>query len=365
MNRRFDVLVATIAFATAAPLLSQKAQVIPAGLGLDQKYGNSVASDWFSPVGVGDTMMLYSHSGVGLPDKAIIREIAMRPSAPSRLILEKGEAYLTIQLGFPASGVVAERIPADRASVVAGGLRGLTTVASSRVSLPAFDMRTSPRQFAIKIPIHPFVYDASRGGLVVQIRGYLTSATSMYTVDAYRAESDAVAAKLKQGLFADCILSGRQPNVVPGDSKTLVPGGVGAILASGFNTAQVMVFAGLPVGAPYPLDLSAIGMKGCRLHTAPIVLLPLRLDEWRRGYGGYAYLQLPNDPRLSGALLRLQAFEFDFFANAAGITLANGFEVEVGKGGARAYRVRTIHGGSRYYERIDSRESGLVLQLGY
>ena len=57
----------------------------------------------------------------------------------------------------------------------------------------------------------------------------------------------------------------------------------------------------------FPVDLSPIGMPGCKLQADVLVRMPLRLERWRRNQGGYAYLQLPNDAGLTGARLRLQS----------------------------------------------------------
>ena len=96
-------------------------------------------------------------------------------------------------------------------------------------------------------------------------------------------------------------------------------------LSNGPATAPGFVILGLQNTAPYPIDLTGIGMPSCRLYQSPDLLLRISFS------GGNARLSLaiPNDQALWGSTLDAQGVAMDASANEAGISSSNGGHIEV------------------------------------
>jgi hypothetical protein len=90
-----------------------------------------------------------------------------------------------------------------------------------------------------------------------------------------------------------------------------------------------LVFTGFSsTTTPYgrlPIDLSALGMTGCRLRVSPDLIVPVT------GTPARADLPIPPDPALTGALFHQQALVLDPGANPAGAVLSDAVTAVIGR----------------------------------
>ncbi len=91
-------------------------------------------------------------------------------------------------------------------------------------------------------------------------------------------------------------------------------------------------------GLRLPLDLGAVGMPGCALHTGPLLQQPFHAAG-----GGAAWtVALPPDPSLRGFACRGQAFFAQAGLNAAGIGATPGLRARIGPPDAAVTQVTSI-----------------------
>ncbi len=359
------VVLSSSAFLTTAliaksAIAQTNSIVVPAGFGYQATEGES----WVNvPSAGGSLLAYYSAPAVGLPDGAVISEIAFRPH---NSIHGGAKFSFTVALGYPAVGVRPESMPRDRSKIIASG--SLKTVAQTLlVDCPAYAPGGGPAPFLVRIKTQPFVFDASRAGLIVQLGATQPfNAIAGYTIDIMKRASDATEAAVT-ALESRCRGSTDFASLLDvTDTRSWVPGGHGTVELHLFSTSQALLFFGVATDARFPVKLDAAGMPGCWLWTEALIFLPVKLERYVRTYRNSAVLTLPNNPSLTGARFRMQAFEFDLFANARGVTTSSGLDVIVGSAGTRSFAARMMyHIGPNRTETMDSAESAPILRFTY
>jgi hypothetical protein len=82
-------------------------------------------------------------------------------------------------------------------------------------------------------------------------------------------------------------------------------------------------------GISLPFALDALGAPGCSIYASLDVSLPMISNGAAASGTEFAELSPPNDPRLVGSLLYIQAFRLDATANRLGLHSSNGVRVGI------------------------------------
>lgn len=85
---------------------------------------------------------------------------------------------------------------------------------------------------------------------------------------------------------------------------------------------------GLDNGAPFPMDLTSIGMIGCRVYFEPLDATSTSTDAFGIAHSS---LGVPSSSTLLGAVLYVQGLVVDPTGNAVGLTTTNYGRIQIGR----------------------------------
>lgn len=224
----------------------------------------------------------------------------------------------------------------------------LVTVYQGKMNLPNFfktSNKLTPWLAVFKLQ-KPYIYAAPAGHFVVDIESSTTATTNfLWERDARFVSYDSTPGK-ERNLGPGCKdSSGLAMRTWPYNLSLAVPGKTMPIfMMKALRTnAFAFNFLGFSNSSPFPIDLTAVGMKGCKLYTGIDMVQLVKLGEAStNGMRGIAYWPLPNQSNLTGAKLNTQWFQVDSKANTLGLTTSEGVEITIGSPGKREFMVQSL-----------------------
>lgn len=304
--------LAIVSIALAAPLCAQDTtSVFPS----DHRTREGAAFSDRGPLsaGVQRSMIVYERWDLELAAGARIRKVGMRQNGDRnrsagrgmRLLLEVCLAH-TRKTARTASPTFADNYD------------GKPTIAFAKkvFDLPAMSpARTSPSRTTVLVPLdREYRYDGARN-LLVEYRVHANANGGRpfaHPVDVAREFAPSLA------YGAGCRTSGGSAPVM-----NATGGAIGMpwrpAVARGPSSSPAVLMLG---AARRNLDLSAIGMPGCRLLVDPIVVFDPRTTS-TAGTAAWS-IPVPDNPYLVRKTLHVQAVMSDPFANRLGYVTSNG-----------------------------------------
>ena len=215
----------------------------------------------------------------------------------------------------------------------------LTVVLNAKAwSLPALAAPpASPAPFNIGINwTTPFVYDAAKGNLILQVELPGPAAKSSYFCDAERT------AKSGGGTIQRLGTGGafwrREVYALSGNPAALTPGGSLDLQCGKFSKGYAgSLIIGLSntrwSGITLPMDLSMIGAPKNNLYVSLDTQLPFPATGSGTNYNSSFRAPIPSSPIYSGLTFYTQAWYADANANNAGLVASNALTLTIAKSG--------------------------------
>ncbi len=224
----------------------------------------------------------------------------------------------------------------------------LVTVYTGKMNLPNFFKSTNkltPWLAVFKLQ-KPYLWAAPMGHFVVDIESRTTATTNfLWERDARFVPYDSTPGK-ERSLGLGCKDSvGFVMSTWPYNKSLAVPGKTMPIFMKRALPTNTFAFnfLGFTNSTPFPVNLTALGMPGCKLYTSLDLIQLVKLGEKNaNGMRGIAYWPLPNNKGLTGAKINTQWFQMDSKANTVGLTTSEGVEITIGTAGTREFMVQSL-----------------------
>lgn len=327
--------------AAAAPLAAQQSFVAPAGFGYETSAGAGMD---FAPFGgfAGRSQQLIEFSRLGFRSGSI-GTIAFRRDASQNHYSPNPE---TVVVRFGYSDHLPIGMPVSFEQTAKGALQQFF---NGTVNLPDAPVGNAPHPWSVVIPgQQPFQFsDAPANGrsLLLEVESSAPSQNS-WGRDAHRLPSDAILPVFGPRGGPGCLGSnGRPVSVLLNPRHTAIPGRVMSLQSMGWasQVAFAVSYIGLQTTAPYPIDLTPLGMTGCVLHSDLFLLQTVATAPAANGHrDAQSHWVIPEWPALAGVRVVNQWYALDPGANTAGIITSSALDVFLGKPGARKYATQSI-----------------------
>ena len=120
--------------------------------------------------------------------------------------------------------------------------------------------------------------------------------------------------------------SGLEP-VLGLDGSPTLGGTVDIWVSNAPASTGTYLMRGLDNGAPFPMDLSSVGMTGCRVYFSPLDATPTSTNAFGIAHSSFG---VPPSSTLLGAVLYVQGLIVDPTGNAVGLTTTNYGRIQIG-----------------------------------
>ncbi len=317
--RTYPILLACLLVGTSL-CAQQQQKIVPPGFGLVP--GNSKLTYPFGRQTAGIQVII--DAPWITPGTAMLTGMSLRPADTfTKTYIGYAKKYKVDVATTTVSAAGMSKSPATNL-----GAATLTNVFQGALSLPTYGPHTRvPDAFSISMPfLSPYTYASAQGSFLFSLET-ADSATAMGTwpIDSVNLRTSTIGG-LAQKIGDGCVnnldslaLSVNTANLVVGNSLDV---SLTSTTAGAFPTAFVMF--GL---TPLDLDLSPIGMSGCRLLTGDS--WGMSVSETAVGYP-LAQVPIPNQPALEGASLIVQALGWRTQASFVGSVTSEAYGARIG-----------------------------------
>jgi hypothetical protein len=215
----------------------------------------------------------------------------------------------------------------------------LTVVLNAKAwSLPASAVPTaSPAPFNVGINwTAPYIYDTTKGDLILQLELPGPAAKSNYFCDAERSANSGVGTV--QSFGTGGAFSSPEVYALKANPAGLAPGGSLDLQCGSFSKAYVgSLIIGLSntnwSGVPLPLDLSVIGAPKNYLYISLDTQFPFPATGSGTNYNSTFKAPIPSGPIFAGLKFYSQAWYADANANNAGLVTSNALTLTIANSG--------------------------------